>query len=78
MQTDLEKSLATKSFVISAPILEPMFRYIPDRDTMQRLLTRCSNMKDDLAEFDLNEDGDMAGEGGETLSPAEANNTPSI
>lgn len=77
-QTDLEKSIATKSYVVSAPIREPMFRYIPDRETMQRLITRCSNMKDDLAEFDLAEDAEMAGENGENTNPVEVNNTPSI
>ena len=35
---------------------QPAFRYIPDRDTIHRLLIRCSNMKDDLAEFDLFEE----------------------
>ena len=45
---------------------------------MQRLITRASNMKDDLAEFDLAEEGEMAGENGENVSPVEVNNTPSI
>ena len=45
---------------------------------MQRLITRCSNMKDDLAEFDLAEDAEMAGENGENNNPVEVNNTPSI
>ena len=47
-----------------------MFRYIPDRDTIQRLLMRCSNMKDDLAEFEINEDDIAAGQAEEPdLSP---------
>lgn len=40
-------------FRIDGPIKEPVFRYIPDRATMQRLVLRVSNMKDDLAEFCL-------------------------
>jgi len=44
-------------FVVSAPgIPEPMFRYIPDRETMQRMLLRCGNMKDDLGVFDIMDD----------------------
>ena len=46
--------------MVSETITEPVFRYIPDRDTIQRLLHRCSNMKDDLAEFELFEDKDEA------------------
>ena len=50
---DMATSVYTKQFCIDKPIMEPMFRYIPDRATIQRLITRASNMKDDLAEFDL-------------------------
>ena len=35
-------------------IKEPVFRYIPDRATIQRLLMRVSNMKDDLADEIIN------------------------
>jgi len=55
-----------KQFEITEMIPEPMFRYVPDRETIQRLITRCSNMKDDLAEFDIydkaQEDGQADGE----------------
>ena len=50
---DMAASMSTKQFSVEKPISYPTFRYIPDRTTIQRLLTRCSNMKDDLAEFDL-------------------------
>ena len=53
---DMATSMASKQFVVEEKIIEPVFRYVPDRDTIQRLLTRCGNMKDDLAEFDLFED----------------------
>ena len=42
-------------------IKEPVFRYIPDRATIQRLLMRVSNMKDDLAEFGLDQDDMVLG-----------------
>ena len=56
---DINASMS-KQFAVESKILEPTFRYIPDRDTIQRLLTRCSNMKDDLGEFDLYEDNQPA------------------
>ena len=61
---DMATSMATKQFSVEEAISEPLFRYIPDRTTIQRLLTRCSNMKDDLAE-DLGELGlyESAGDG---------------
>ena len=42
-----------KQFTCEKPILEPYFRYIPDRAIMQKMITRAANMKDDLAEFGL-------------------------
>lgn len=51
---DMAASMSTKQFHVDQMISEPpFFRYIPDRSTIQRLITRGSNMKDDLAEFDL-------------------------
>ena len=52
---------------------QPAFRYIPDRDTIHRLLIRCSNMKDDLAEFDLFEEKHE--EEGEEKAPEENPNS---
>ena len=57
---EMSQSIINKQFMVSETITEPVFRYIPDRDTIQRLLHRCSNMKDDLAEFELFEDKDEA------------------
>jgi len=59
--------------MVSAAIPEPIFRYIPDRDTMQRLITRCSNMRDDLAEFGIMEDAGMAGEDGQAAQAEQPN-----
>ena len=62
---------------------QPVFRYIPDRDLIQRLILRASNIKDDLdlAEFDLNEEdhnkdeeGVIGREEGENESPALVDN----
>ena len=53
---DMANALHSKQYTCEEPIPEPMFRYVPDRDTIQRILLRCANMKDDLAEFDLFED----------------------
>jgi len=39
--------------------LRPYFRYAPDRAVMQRLIMRAANMKDDLAEFNLDGEGCM-------------------
>lgn len=50
---EMSSYINLKSFSISEQIPEPVFRYVPDRGIIQRLLTRASNMKDDLAEFDL-------------------------
>ena len=36
---------------------------MPDRETIQRLLMRCGNMKDDLAELDLDHHYHDADEG---------------
>ena len=47
--------------MVEKQIEEPYFRYIPDRATIQRFLTRCSNMKDDLAEFDLYQSAEDGG-----------------
>ena len=60
---DMAASLAHKQFMLSEMIQEPVFRYVPDRDTIQRLITRASNMKDDLAEFDLFQDTAADAEG---------------
>ena len=49
-----------KQFCCQEAILEPVFRYIPDRRTIQRLIMRAANMKDDLAEFGLNYDEPVA------------------
>lgn len=69
--TDDFSMAGLKQLCIREPIPEPIFRYIPDRDTIQRLLVRCSNMKDDLGEFDLfDEDGKADQElEHETLTP---------
>jgi len=40
---------------------------------MQRLITRCSNMRDDLAEFGIMEDAEMAGEGGQAAQAEQPN-----
>ena len=53
---EMASSMANKQFVVNEPIPEPMFRYVPDRDTIQRLLHKVSNMKDDLTEFELFDD----------------------
>ena len=71
--SDLSNSLVSKQYIVSAAIPEPIFRYIPDRDTMQRLITRCSNMRDDLAEFGIMEDAEMAGEGGQAAQAEQPN-----
>ena len=55
-----------KQFECEKMILEPMFRYIPERAVMQRLILRAATMKDDLAEFNLDGEMEMAGE---TLNP---------
>lgn len=52
---DLATSMATKQFIVNEAITEPIFRYIPDRTTIQRLLTRCSNIKEDLEEYGIYE-----------------------
>lgn len=41
------------NFTVFEPVKEPFFRYIPDRSTIQRLLNRVSNMKDDLSELGI-------------------------
>ncbi len=56
---DMSASMS-KQFTVESKIPEPTFRYIPDRDTIQRLLTRCSNMKDDLGEFELYDENQPA------------------
>ena len=53
MADDLANSRTYNQFVVSEPILEPVFRYIPDRETIQRLLLRCSKMKDDILYTEL-------------------------
>ena len=63
---DMATSMATKQFSVEEDISQPVFRYIPDRATIQRLITRCSNMKGDIDEI-LNqdaEDGPAEQEGG--------------
>lgn len=42
------KHLESEHFVVAEMVLEPYFRYLPDRGTMQRLIMRAANMKDDL------------------------------
>ena len=53
---DMAISIQSKQFCVSEPITQPIFRYIPDRETIQRLLFRCGNMQDDLGEFDIEMD----------------------
>ena len=55
---DMAISIQSKQFCVSDPISQPIFRYIPDRETIQRLLLRCSNMQDDLGDFDMNMDNE--------------------
>lgn len=50
--TDLQQ-FCVKTFVVNEMIPEPIFRYIPSRATIQRIIMRAANMKDDLAEFAL-------------------------
>ena len=38
--------------VIEEPMERPIFRYIPDRATVQRLVTRCTALKDDSTKFE--------------------------
>lgn len=54
-------------------ILEPMLRYIPERAVMQRLIWRAVNMKDDLAELNLDGEMEMGGEGGNITGPSGIN-----
>ena len=42
-----------RPFRVEKMIPEPYFRYIPDRGSIQRLIWRAANMKDDLAEFNV-------------------------
>ena len=53
---EMSSALINTQFCVAEKMSQPAFRYIPDRDTIHRLLIRCSNMKDDLAEFDLFEE----------------------
>ena len=53
---DMAISIQSKQFCVSEPINQPIFRYIPDRETIQRLLLRCGNMQDDLGDFDIDMD----------------------
>ena len=53
--TDLQQ-FGVKTFIVNEMIPEPIFRYIPSRATIQRLIMRAANMKDDLAEFVLDAD----------------------
>ena len=55
---DMAISIQSKQFCVSEPISQPIFRYVPDRETIQRLLLRCSNMQDDLGDFDMNMDNE--------------------
>lgn len=48
---DLSTQFIGKQFIVESSMLEPHFRYVPDRGTIQRLITRAANMKDDLAEL---------------------------
>ena len=48
--------IGMKQFTLEKTILEPMFRYVPDRAVMQKMIMRAANMKDDLAEFGLDEE----------------------
>ena len=48
---DLSSQFVGKQYIVESTILEPHFRYVPDRGTIQRLITRAANMKDDLAEL---------------------------
>ena len=45
-----------KTFEVEKMPLEPFFRYIPDRQIMQRLIMRAAEMKDDLAELNLEDE----------------------
>ena len=63
------QALALRQVIISEPQIEPIFRYVPDRDTIQRLLIRCSNMKDDLGEFELYDEDGAKGEADADLDP---------
>lgn len=53
---DFATMQAAKSFIVQSPMEQPTLRYIPDRDLVQRLIIRASNMKDDLGEFDMTEE----------------------
>ena len=55
---DMAISIQSKQFCVSEPISQPIFRYVPDRETIQRLLLRCSNMQDDLGDFDMTMDNE--------------------
>lgn len=53
--------------VIGEPICQPLFRYIPDRTTVQRLVTRCANLKDDVIKFDSYEEKEKIRDGNDLI-----------
>ena len=71
---EISSAMINAQYCVAEKMSQPAFRYIPDRDTIHRLLIRCGNMKDDLAEFDLFEEKhDEEGEDKAAEEPADEN-----
>jgi hypothetical protein len=53
---DMAAAMVNQQITISEPVPEPIFRYVPDRDTIQRLILRCTNMMSDLSDLGLDQE----------------------
>lgn len=59
-----------KQFEIEKKILAPCFRYLPNREVMQRLIMRAASMKEDQsAEISYEQPGAASEESGGGISP---------
>ena len=53
--------------VIQKEMCQPIFRYMPDRATFQRLITRCANIKDDVIKFEPYDKPEEAKDGNDLI-----------